>query len=270
MNASMDQEIQRLREAYTRRDVLGLSRIYSYANPAFVFHMQERERAILRLLRSGQIRLTGASVLEIGCGTGHVLQRFLEFGAQRAFGVDLMESRVDSGKKSYPNLHLTVGNGAQLPYGDDSFELVVQFMCFSSVLDPSMRQQIADEMWRVLRPGGTILSYDLRPCPFVVRLFPLPYYALRRILRVFTVGRKRIPIGQEESSPHTPIRPIPIAEVRRMFSRGRMRYGAVSLDFNLCRLSEKSFFLAVLLSYVPALRTHYLVLIRKPESREMK
>ena len=98
--------------------------------------MQEREWAILRLLRSEEIKLNGITVLEIGCGTGHILQRFLEFGVQLAAGIDLMESRIEAGKKSYPNLHLAIGNGAQLPYANNSFDMVMQFMCLSSVLDP--------------------------------------------------------------------------------------------------------------------------------------
>jgi ubiquinone/menaquinone biosynthesis C-methylase UbiE len=264
MNTFDDQEIQRIRAEYTRRDILGLSRIYSYANPAFVFHIQEREWAILRLLRSEEVKLNGITVLEIGCGTGHILQRFMEFGVQLAVGIDLMESRIEAGKKHYPNLHLAIGNGAQLPYADNSFDLVMQFMCLSSVLDPEMRQQIADEMWRVLRPGGTILCYDLRPAPYVVGLFFMPYYALRKILGIFTSRGKKIPSAGEEPNHSTPIRPIPITEVKKLFSRGVMRYSAVSLNFNLCRIAGKSFFLATILSRMVFLRSHYLALVRKP------
>ena len=127
-----------------------------------------------------------------------------------------------------------------------------------------MREQIANEMWRVLRPGGTILCYDLRPAPYVVGLFFMPYYALRRILGVFTSRPKKISdvLGKPHHS--TPIRPIPITEVKKMFSRGVMRYSAVSLNFNLCRIAGKSFFLATILSCMPFLRSHYLALIRKP------
>lgn len=203
MGSSINCETDRIRAEYTRRDRLGLSRIYSYSNPAFVFHMQEREWAVLRLLRSEKIKLDGVSVLEVGCGSGHILQRFLEFGARRVAGIDLMESRVETAKRSYPHLHLAVGNGAQLPYPNDSFDLVAQFMCLSSVLDPAMREQIADEMWRVLRPGGTMLSYDLRPFPLIVRVSCLPYYGFRRLLRVFTAREKKIPREQGNFNSNT-------------------------------------------------------------------
>jgi ubiquinone/menaquinone biosynthesis C-methylase UbiE len=262
INASVNREIQRVREEYTRRELLGLSEIYRYTNPAFVFHMQEREWAILGLLRSEKIKLDGISVLEIGCGTGHILQRFLEFGVQLAAGIDLMESRIETGKKSHPNLRLVIGNAAQLPYTSNSFDMVMQFMCLSSVLDPLMREEIANEMWRVLRPGGTVLSYDLRPSPLPLAFFSMPYYALRRLLRVFKHKRREITMNAE--GPPTPIRPLPIAEVKKIFPRGLMCCSAVSLDFRVSKIAGKSFFLAMLLSYMPFLRTHYLALVRKP------
>jgi SAM-dependent methyltransferase len=40
------------------------------------------------------------------------------------------------------------------------FDLVCQHTVFTSILDPVLRQQIASEMARVLRPGGAVLWYD--------------------------------------------------------------------------------------------------------------
>ena len=50
----------------------------------------------------------------------------------------------------------------ELPWPDASFDLVSQFTVFSSILDPAVKQQVAAEMRRVVRPGGKILWYDLR------------------------------------------------------------------------------------------------------------
>jgi ubiquinone/menaquinone biosynthesis C-methylase UbiE len=36
----------------------------------------------------------------------------------------------------------------------------MSFVVFSSILEQSLSQQVADEMWRVLKPGGLILFYD--------------------------------------------------------------------------------------------------------------
>jgi ubiquinone/menaquinone biosynthesis C-methylase UbiE len=264
------EEVERIRREYSRRDAFGLSKIYTHTNPAYLFHIQEREREILRLLRDEEIDLSECRILEVGCGTGHILQRFLEFGTNEAAGIDLMENRIRTAKIRYPRLCLTQGNAASLPYKDGVFNLVMQFMCLSSVFDPFMKKQIADEMWRVVQPGGAILSYDLRPPPLIVRLLCLPYYILRRVSRSLGGRRRKAKTAEMESSRPTPIKPLSLSETRMLYDKGLLKYRLVSLDFNLSRIAGKSFLLALLLSYVPFLRTHYVVFVRKPHSGVMK
>jgi len=255
---SHDQETFRIHAEYFRRDAEGLSQIYHYMNPAFMFHMQERERVILDMLREEHSDLSKCTVLEVGCGTGHILQRFLEFGARAATGIDLMEARIEIGRKTYPNLRLDQGNAAQLPYANDSFDLVMQFMCLSSVLDPIMRQTIAAEMWRVLRPGGAILSYDLRPLPVLLRL---SRHLARPVIWLTRIRQRRDPAQQ----PPTPIKLLSMEEIKSLFRNGQCHYRTVSLDLHFAKFAKKSYLLASLLSNVPWLRTHYLVIIRKPK-----
>lgn len=256
MNASADKETSRIYAEYSRRDAAGLSQIYRYTNPAFTFHMHEREWAVLSMLRDERIDLPKCSVLEVGCGTGHILQRFLEFGAREATGIDLMEARIQTGRKMYPNVRLDQGNAAQLLYANDSFDLVMQFMCLSSVLDPTMRRQIAMGMWRVLRPGGAIVSYDLRPTPVLARVF-------RALFRCVLSKEQPIPTFEPVPKP-TPTDPLSIQDVRNLFSASSLKYRTVSLDFDFARLATKSHLFTTFLANIPWLQTHYLVVIRKP------
>jgi len=257
---AQSEESARIEREYARNDSSGISdRLYCYENPAFLFHMQERERAILSSLRRLGIVLSGSHLLEVGCGNGHILQRFLEFGAASGCGVDLMANRIQDGTTRYPNLKLHQGDASRLPFEDEQFHLVMQFMCFSSVLDPSMRRQIASEMWRVLKPGGAILSYDLRPAG---RLG----WRLVRLLR-FLLGKD---LRNSESTPGVaqpqatiPIQPLTLSEVQALFDQGELDYQSVSLDFSLARAAVFSDFLARAMASVPALRTHYLVVARK-------
>jgi ubiquinone/menaquinone biosynthesis C-methylase UbiE len=256
------EESARIEREYARNDSSGISdRLYRYENPAFLFHMQERERAILTSLRRLGIVLSGSHLLEVGCGNGHILQRFLEFGAASGCGVDLMANRIQDGTTRYPNLKLHQGDASRLPFEDEQFHLVMQFMCFSSVLDPSMRRQIASEMWRVLKPGGAILSYDLRPAGKLG-------WRLVRLLRCL-LGKEL----QKESTPGVaqpqatiPIQPLTVSEVQALFDQGELDYQSVSLDFSLARAAASSDFLARTMASVPALRTHYLVVARKVRS----
>lgn len=254
---NLQQEIPRIKAEYLARDTTGLNKQYSYQNPAFLYHMQEREWTILSMLRDAGIDLSELDVLEVGCGTGHILQRFLEFGVRKAVGIDLMEHRVKEGKNRYPNVLLTQGNAAQLPYHNGSFDCVMQFMCLSSVLDQTLREMIAAEMWRVLRPGGIILSYDMRPTPGAMRFCHKAF----RLIKSF--GQPRPDTGTEHPRA-TPTRPLNIPEIQILFRQGRFTYCTGSLNLKLARFAGASRFLATVLSGLTWFRTHYIALVRKP------
>ncbi|MBA4416363.1 MAG: hypothetical protein C0392_00405 [Syntrophus sp. (in: bacteria)] len=250
-------ETSRIRKEYLRRDISETNKIYTYENPVFLYHMQEREHTILRMINKAGIVIANLKVLEVGCGTGHILQRFLEFGAGKTFGIDLMEHRIQDGKKHYPNISFVQGNASQLPYSDNSFSLVMQFMCLSSVLDQSMRNSIAEEMWRVLEPDGTLLSYDMRPPSLI-------------LLSCFKLFKSLIPRKWIGKSVHvrpkdvTPTRPLSLREIRILFPEGEIYYKSTSLELNLAQIAKKSFLAASFMSLIPWFRTHFLVIIRKP------
>ena len=69
----------------------------------------------------------GRSVLEVGCGAGVDLARFAKGGAVVS-GVDLAASAIDLARANFEQQGLRgefqVANGEQLPFPDDSFDLV--------------------------------------------------------------------------------------------------------------------------------------------------
>jgi SAM-dependent methyltransferase len=152
-------ELERIRAAYEARDAAASSP-YRWDNPGYVAYMQLVERALLRAFRDAGIRLEGARVLDVGSGSGYFLHRLKEYGAGECHGIDLMESRVASGRERYPALHFHVGSATELPFQDGEFDLVSQFTCLSSILDDDVRLAVAREMRRVSR--GWILSFDMR------------------------------------------------------------------------------------------------------------
>jgi ubiquinone/menaquinone biosynthesis C-methylase UbiE len=253
----MSEEIERIRREYEKRDASGYGRRYSYDNPAFMYHMQEREWGIMQALDRERFDLTNTNVLEVGCGTGHILQRFLEFGAQSATGIDLMPNRVQAGSRRYPSVRILQADASVLPFASESFGLVSQFMCLSSVLDSDLRYRIADEMWRVLSPGGLILSYDLRPSSLMNRAVNL------------LGSRFQAQSTKAGSQSITPIRPLPVGELMGLYSKGRIRILPISLNFHLAALAKVSRLLPSLLSTLPAFRSHFLAVIRKPIERDL-
>lgn len=101
----------RLRDEYADREKRSGERYtYSRFNTAYLFTMQQRERAVLRLLQQiGAHTLTDKRILEIGCGRGGVLLEYLAYGAQplSLYGTDLLEDRVQDAHRLLPQVSLT-------------------------------------------------------------------------------------------------------------------------------------------------------------------
>jgi len=93
--------------------------------------------------------VVGRDALEIGCGTGLILERTAAV-ARRATGIDLSAgmARFSAGRKG---LTVAQGSATDLPFADDSFDVVYSFKVLPHV--PDLGAAIA-EIRRVLRPGG--------------------------------------------------------------------------------------------------------------------
>jgi SAM-dependent methyltransferase len=157
-------EENRILEAYRRRANAEVGARYSCFRAGHLLNLQQLERCLLSSLQAlGYDPLKGKRILEVGCGSGGWLRRFIIWGSspEDLFGVDLQESRISDARDTLPRATtLKCGNAAHLEFPDGSFDLVVQFTMFSSVLSIEMKRQIASEMLRVLKPGGYVVWYD--------------------------------------------------------------------------------------------------------------
>jgi SAM-dependent methyltransferase len=242
-------EVERLTAEYRERDQGGVaSAMYSFANPGYAFHVHDLEWQLLRELRRQQVDLPSSSVLEVGSGFGTWLHRFKEFGAREAVGIEVLPWRADAGRERYPTIEQITGDAAQMPFDDGRFQVVTQLTCLSSVLDEDVRRRIAGEMWRVCAPGGIVLSYDMRATPRAIRALGRLYSLLRG--------------GAGDSGTTT----IPIArdEIASLFNRPVTSARVVTLNFELASIAGRSHLAATLLARLPWLKTHEIVVIRKP------
>lgn len=95
----------------------------------------------------------GEHVLEIGCGTGADLLQYAKHGAI-ATGVDLTERHVDLARKRLGNLAIIHQADMRcLPFEDESFDYVYSHGVLHHSDEP---ERVVREIFRVLRPGGTI------------------------------------------------------------------------------------------------------------------
>jgi 2-polyprenyl-3-methyl-5-hydroxy-6-metoxy-1,4-benzoquinol methylase len=66
------------------------------------------------------------SILDVGCGEGFTLNRLREKGiGKKLEGLEHSKDAIALGKKTYPEIKIQQGNIYQLPYKDNSFDLVL-------------------------------------------------------------------------------------------------------------------------------------------------
>lgn len=100
--------------------------------------------------------------LDVGCGTGALAQRLAESG-YRMSGVDPSQGMLDVLAERAPDVSAVRGSGTDLPFENDSFELVLSVATMHHIADPEAIRATLAEMVRVTRPGGQVLVWDHNP-----------------------------------------------------------------------------------------------------------
>ena len=228
-----NKEIERIKNVYNKRTAEIPAEFYSCFRPVNLYYVQTRESLLLKLLREYGIFSLGAKrILDIGCGSGHELRRYLQYGAipDNLSGIDVLPERIALGKKTSPNIDMRCGDASNLPYENDSFDIVSQYTVFTSILDDQMKQRIAGEMLRVLKPDGIIIWYD---------------YHMDNPRNPDVKGVKKREINQLFRECYIDLRRITLAPP--------LARAVAPYSVGLCKLLEM----------VPLLRTHYLGIIRR-------
>ncbi len=211
----MNDDLDRLRNEYQDRARRFANKdIYSPLNPANLFILQRRQRALVRALRkAGFDDLSQKRILEMGCGAGGVLTEFLALGAspRNLFGADLLKDRLAEARRKLPASHFVNADGRRLPFPAQSFDAVTQFTALSSILDDALKRAVARDMLRVLKPEGAILWYDfwwnpsnpqtrgIRPAE-IRALFPGCRVALEKITLAPPIARRLVPLSWTAAS----------------------------------------------------------------------
>lgn len=100
-----------------------------------------------------------ASVLDVGCGTGALLDELRRLDAGRTLaGVDLSSRMLSqAAEKTEEAVLLSAAAAEKLPFDENDFDVVVSCNAFHFFVEP--RSFIA-EVRRVLRPGGRLVVTD--------------------------------------------------------------------------------------------------------------
>src|SRR5262249_4426296 len=107
--------------------------------------------------------LAGWQILDVGCGDGRWLRRMVDYDArpEDVIGIDINDARLQLGRAKNPLVKLLLTDGYRFALEDEKFDLVTQFVCFSNIPTMNLRRHTANEIRRVLKPGGYIFWWDL-------------------------------------------------------------------------------------------------------------
>ena len=228
-----ESEVDRIRTEYERRKREIPADWYAWNRPSnLLFHQQVTRGCIRKLERAKFFPLAGRKILDVGCGDATWLLEFTQWGAEPRLlgGIDLNAGRIQGARQRLPQADLRIGSASELPWPDESFDLVTQYTAFTSILDSELRRAAAAEMLRVLRPAGAILWFDFR-C---------------------------------NNPRNDNVRKVGARELRSLFGECEIELEPILLAPPIARFAtRRSWVLAECLNIFPFLRTHYLGLIRK-------
>jgi ubiquinone/menaquinone biosynthesis C-methylase UbiE len=136
----------------------------------------------------------GMMVLDVGCGTGSDLKQYHEGGC-KIHGVDLSPGMIKVARKKYGDtVDFRVCDGAEKPYQDETFDLILAVITFHE-MSQQTREGVLKEMIRLLKNDGNIIMTDFSPRPYT---FPLGWFNRMLILSLeFLAGKEHLNNGLE-------------------------------------------------------------------------
>jgi SAM-dependent methyltransferase len=142
---------------------------------------------------------SGATWLEVGCGTGILSQTILDYASPQAvLRFDSSEEYIYYANKHIHNLHVSfrLGDAQSLPVESASYEAAISGLVINFVAKPN---QMLTEMIRAVRIGGTVAVYvwDYADLMQPIRYFWNAAVSLDRIAIALDEGQ-RFPLCQPE------------------------------------------------------------------------
>jgi ubiquinone/menaquinone biosynthesis C-methylase UbiE len=226
-------ERERIQLEYRRRAREISPDRYAAWQPSSRFMLESRNRTGARMLHSLNVfPRPGWQCLEVGFGNIGWLRELIGWGVSESdlHGIELDPARASKARETLPAADLRTGDAVELPWADQTFQLVVVSTLFTSVLNNDVRRLIADEIVRVLAPGGALLWYD------------------------FAYNNPRNPN----------VRGIGRGEIKRLFPALHGKIRRVTLAPPLTRvIAPRWWGLATLMEAIPLLRTHLIAVLIK-------
>jgi ubiquinone/menaquinone biosynthesis C-methylase UbiE len=123
---------------------------------------QDQELA-MEVRQVSQMLSANSRVLEVAPGPGYFAIELAKSGSYKVVGLDISASFVQIARAKAHEAGVAVefqhGNASNMPFGDSTFDFIFCRAAFKNFSEPV---QAIQEMYRVLKLGGTALIVDLR------------------------------------------------------------------------------------------------------------
>lgn len=100
-----------------------------------------------------------ATILDLGCGYGRIMDQLYQQGFTNIAGVDFSWQMVKLGKSALPGLDFAQA-GLALPFRSNSFDAVVLMAVLTCIPDDVHQKRLMDEINRVLKENGVVCITD--------------------------------------------------------------------------------------------------------------
>ncbi len=137
----------------------------------------DMENALIRaeeqLVESLTRDLPVGRALDAACGTGRHAARLADAGHETV-GIDATPAMLEVARERAPGVDFRLGDLAELPLDDESFDFAICALALAHFEDPS---PAISELARVVRPGGRVVLTDAHPTFVLIQgqaLFPTP------------------------------------------------------------------------------------------------
>jgi SAM-dependent methyltransferase len=121
-----------------------------------------RRHVFLRRMRATGRDFSGASVLEIGAGTGFYVDRWTELGVRDLVGLDITDVATASLAKRYPRytfLKADIGDDVDM-LGGRRFDIASCFDVFFHIIDDQRFDKAIENIAASVAPGGMFVFSD--------------------------------------------------------------------------------------------------------------
>lgn len=152
------EEVQRIRSFYENK-------LISYLTPLNYSLLLFKERSLHSFLsKNYQKTLSTAKIMVIGFGDGSDIYSLIRYGAKarNIYGTEIVKDYYETLKFNIPDANLRMVDNFIMPYPNGLFDIVIQSEFLSMIKNETARLKMSSEMFRLIKKGGKIFSYDIK------------------------------------------------------------------------------------------------------------